>query len=121
MWLMPEGRVPHVSLFETWVLAAKPRIGGPSLDSDPLFPVSGFTAGVSDRDDLNIPARPLPVNQDERKLPQASLIAAPEEHSRHEFLRLGQPEKEAVERDLRLFVILSSRPLVAGSAAAPGK
>jgi len=36
--------------------------------SDPLFPVSGFAAGMSDRHDLDFSGGPLPVNQKERKL-----------------------------------------------------
>jgi hypothetical protein len=41
-----------------------------SSGSGPLFPVSRFPAGVGDRHDLKVSASPLPVNHEERKLPQ---------------------------------------------------
>ena len=75
---MPHSRVPHISLFETWVSAAGTNVGRLTpFDLDPPFPVSRFAARVSDRQDLDVAAIPLPVNQNERKFPQqesASLV-----------------------------------------------
>jgi len=56
----PRARVPHVSGFRNVGVGAGTTRGGLTLPrSDPLFPVPGFAAGVSDRHNLDVrPASP---------------------------------------------------------------
>jgi len=53
------GRVSHVLRFRN--VGLLPRL-------QPLLPVSGFSAGVGDRHDLNFSTGSFSVNQDKREL-----------------------------------------------------